>query len=444
MSATPPRRLALRVLRDIERRRGFSNRILSQWLAKAPGLEPRDKGLVTTLVYGVLRHRGRLDHQIDRAADEPRKLKGELREILRLAAYELLELQRPRRVVADECSKLARQLDRGGKLTGLVTAIVSHIDEHGARIDAEAEAGTPLDALDHRWSLPRWLAGKWIKQLGPEIALARARALASPPPVDLRVDVSRTTREHVVAQLRGRRADARFECPEDHPQSIRLRGGADSFHDPLHGEGLISIMGLGSQQAALGLAPRPGQRVLDACAGMGGKSLHLAELMRRQGSLTVIDTDAGRLREFAALRTRGHLDTEGFELNVVEADATDPGLDLGPPFDAILLDAPCTGLGNLARHPELRTACRYEDIQDRAALQLRLLEACAARLAVGGRLVYAVCSLEPEEGRGVVEAFAGRGGLELLDQQDWTPEKHGTDGFYVALLRRSASSPTAG
>jgi 16S rRNA (cytosine967-C5)-methyltransferase len=424
------------VLRDVERRNGFSNRLLAQRLERHPELDPRDRGLVTTLVYGVLRHRARLDWQIDRVAERPKRLKGELREILRIGAYELRELDRPLRVVGDEANRLARRLDRKGGLTGVVTAVLAGIDARGADVDAEAEAAAPLDALERRWSIPRWLAGRWIKTLGAETALARARAIARPPTVDVRVDVSRTTRDEVAVALGERIDGITIEAPDDQPQCLRLSGAATVFRDPLHARGLISVQALGSQQAALALAPAPGERILDACAGMGTKTLHLAELMQREGEIVAADTQATRLAELEGLRERGGLDASALTLRVIEADLSDPGAELGPAFDGILLDAPCTGLGNLARHPELRGSSRYEDIATCAALQRRLLEALAPRLRPAGRLVYSVCSLEPEEGPELLRAVAPELGLDIVTEQSWSPESNRTDGFYLAVLTR--------
>lgn len=429
------RGIALEVLRDIERRRGFSNRILDEHLARHPGLDPRDRGLVTTLVYGVLRHRARLDLHVDAVADSPKKIKGELRELLRMAAYELRELDRAAGIVGQQATKMARRLDKRRGLDGLVTAIVRGIDEHGAALDEESASEKPLDVLANRYSIPRWLAGRWIKTLGPQIAVARAQAVAEPPSVDLRVDLHRTDRDTVAARLGERPSPPELELPHDHPQCIRTRGGADLFRDPMHAEGLFSIQGLGSQQAAKLLAPAAGERVLDACAGMGGKTLHLAELMERAGTIVAVDTDPRRLAQLEKLRARGDLDRSGFELSIIEADVTDPNLDLDAPFDAILVDAPCTGLGNLARHPELRWTTQFEDIATCAERQRTILRGALGRVAPQGRLVYAVCSLEPEEGPAVVAKIASESKLDVVTEQSWSPEEHLSDGFYLALLQ---------
>ena len=208
--------------------------------------------------------------------------------------------------------------------------------------------------------------------------------------------------------------------------------GHELANHSLHGEGLFSVQGLGSQQAALALAPCPGEHVLDACCGLGTKTLHLAELMQRRGTLVAADASADRLAAHDDLVLRGALAVPELALTRVRGDLTAdcPGVDERQ-YDAVLLDAPCTGLGNLGRHPELRWTSRYEDITASAARQRELLARCLARVRPGGRLVYAVCSLEPEEGPQLVRTFDAT--LEF--EQMWTPEGEDTDGFYLARLR---------
>lgn len=432
------RGLAVQVLRQIEQRRGFSNRILAEHLAGHPDLERRERGLVTTLVYGVLRHQARLDALIDAAADRPDRLRGRVREIARVAALELRELGHPPHAAISQALQLAADIDRTGAVPRTLHAILAAIDRDGEAHDARLAAGKPLDVLALRWSIPRWLAGRWIKQLGPDLALARARALAEPPAVDLRVDLSRTTADDVAAALRDGDAKIAVEQLPDQPQALRVRGGGDLARHPLHARGLFSVQALGAQQAARALDPRPGERVLDACAGMGTKSLQLAEVMQRRGDLVAADLSDLRLAEHAELRRRGDLDRPDLKFTSVRADMAaaepQPGVD-DAPFTAILLDAPCTGLGNLARHPELRQTVEYGDIATCAALQRRLLDRSRARLAADGRLVYAVCSLEPEEGPALVRAACDAGAFTLVREDAWTPEVHRTDGFYLAVLR---------
>lgn len=438
MQAPTARGLAIQILRQLDQREGFSNRVLAgHLLAWSADLARRDRGLVTLLVYGVLRHRARLDALIDTFADRPQRLSARLRELLRVAAFELRELGRPAHVAISQAQAQRETFDPGGALRGLVQAVLAGIDRDGAELDAKFAAGKPLDVLALRWSIPRWLAGRMLKQLGPERALARAQALAVPPPVDLRVDLSRTSAEAVAEAIRAADPRASVETVPGQPQALRVRGGGELHQHPLYHAGHFAVQGLGAQQAALALGPCPGEHVLDACCGMGTKTLQLAELMDRRGVLVAVDLSAERLDAQLELRQRGGLDVPGLELRSLQADLSQAEL-VGVDelrYDAILLDAPCTGLGNLGRHPELRWTCRHEDIAACAALQRSLLVRCIARLRPGGRLVYAVCSLEPEEGPELVKAVAAEHGLRVELEQAWTPEQEATDGFYLARLR---------
>jgi 16S rRNA (cytosine967-C5)-methyltransferase len=442
-SKTSPRRIALRTLRDIEQRAGFSNRILSEQLERHVELDRRDRGFVTTLVYGVLRQRARLDALIDAVADKPSKLKGELRMILRIATFELIELARPLAIANAEAGKLAKRIDPHGRLGKTITAILARVEREWQATEQTWAAGDPVELLVRRWSVPRWLAQRWLARLGPEQALARAKALAEPPTVDLRVDLSRTDVATIRAALEAEQPQlsvvALPEAAGEQPQCLRVRAAGDLFYGPTFEAGLFNIQSLGSQQAVRALAPEPGERVLDACAGMGTKTVQIAEHMQRRGSIVAVDASAERLAELDDARERCELDQPELSIEVIATRLGEgPIPELEPDsFAAVLLDAPCTGLGNLARHPELRWTASEADIDACAQLQARLLEQVAALVRPGGRLVYAVCSLEPEEGERIVEAFLRKDIRFKLDQQcAWTPEQHHTDGFWLALLRR--------
>lgn len=434
----PPsaRALAVLTLRDIERREGFSNRILSERLERSPTLSVRDRGLVTTLVYGALRHRTRLDWHVNAAARQPKKIKGTLRETLRVAAFELLELERPLRVAASEACKTASSLQQGGNLRGLITAILAEIERSAGTRERELADGDDMVArLQHRWSIPGWIASRWTDALGPKAALTRAQVLSKPPSIDLRVDNHRIQTRDAMEALQTEIPDALVETVEGFPGSLRVRGGGDLFFGPLHEQGLISVQGLGSQQAARLLAPRPGQHVLDACAGHGGKTSQLAELMHRQGSITMVEPNEQRVEAQSGTVSRSRLDAPGLSLtrhHNVLADMPPPAR----PFDAILVDAPCTGLGDLARHPELRWNRREQDLTRNVALQRSLLRTATQHLAEDGTLVWSVCSLEPEEGLALVSGDAEELGLLVEDTVTLTPEEHRCDGFFAARLRR--------
>lgn len=440
------RGVAARVLQDVEARAAFSNRVLSEHLERHPDWDVRDRGLLTTLVYGVLRHRTRLDAHVDAHAARPAGLRGEVRQLLRVGALELRELQHPPHAVLTEAGHAAARLRGGEGLRRAVHGILAAVAEHGDALDQALSSAAPLDVLDRRFSIPRWLAGRWRKQLGDEAALARAMALAEPPPLDVRLDLHRGDRAELIARLRADHPRAELEEVPDQPAALRLRGAGDLFHGPLHDEGLVSVQGLAAQQPARWLDPRPGERVLDACAGLGVKTLQLAELMHRRGTVIAADLDPRHHHDHEHLAVRGRLGGQLEHLYVV-ADLAQPVPELDPPdgpaFDAVLLDVPCTGLGNLARHPEIRWLRRFDDLAARAELQRALLRQSLQRVRPGGRLVYAVCSPEPEEGPAVVDAvLAEHGpGFTVTAARCFTPEHDRTEGFFVARLDRAAAAP---
>ncbi len=434
--------VAVKALRAICRTAGFSNRVLGDALERG-GTELRGgaRGLVTSLVYGVLRHRTRLDAHIDAHARDPRRLGAVPRELLRVGAYEILELGRAPGNAIGHAVDAARAFDPSRTLSGLVHGVLGALAQGGAELDGRLAAGAPLDVLDRRYSIPRWLAGRWIARLGPERAIARAARLAEIPTVDLRVDLTRTDAESARARLLEERPGATVECVVGMPQALRVHGGGDLFYGALHDEGLVSVQGLAAQQPVIVLAPQPGERVLDACAGLGVKTLQLAERMDRRGMLVAADREQGKLDEQRRLGERGRLDAPELALHTIVADLTEPSASLEAlaPFDAILLDVPCTGLGNLARHPEIRWHRHFADIAAAAAVQARLLAQLLPLPGARGRLVYAVCSGEAEEGPEVVHAAlasAAGEGFALVEERTWTPEDDGTEGFYVAALVR--------
>ncbi len=437
-SDVSPRFLAASILAEIGRTRGFSNRILDRELARA-SLPDRDRGLTTTLVYGVLRLQARLDAVIDTFANKPRGLKGPVRIALRIAAFECLELAHPIHAVASQMGDVLQRFGKGS-MRRPCHAVVRAIDRDGASVVQKLGLGKPLDVLERYHSLPRWLAGRWRSSLGFERAQQRANAINSPCPVDLRIDVSRTDVATVAAALQADPFAADVETFADHPHALRIRRGGALTRHPMHQQGLFSVQSLSSQQAVLALAPEPGMRVLDACAGIGVKTLQLAEVMQRRGTLVATEPSP-RIKQLRQTALRGQLVDTDLELEIIAAamDGPDvPGVDDALPFDAVLVDAPCTGLGNLGRHPELRWTSRYEDIASCVVLQQNLIRRCWRRVAPGGRLCYAVCSSEPEEGEQLVAQFlADTRDAALLRQASWTPESHHSDGFYLACLGRA-------
>lgn len=394
----------------------------------------------------MLRHRTRLDGHIDAHADRPGKLKGEMRMVLRVAALELLELGHPPHAAISEAVRASKSIDPRGRLRGLVHAIGSRIAEHGAARDAALEAGPTRAAMIDRWSIPAWIADRWIAELGESAALERARRLAQPPPIDVRIADPALSQAEAATRLAADHGRATIESPAQYPRALRVTGAGDLFHGPMFDDGTLVVQGLASQQVAPMLEVDPGMRVLDACAGIGGKTRQLAEALGsgedHEGELVATDTDERRLEILREQLERHHPDVA---LQVVHGDLREPtdALDEAP-FDAILVDAPCTGLGNLARHPEIRWFRGASDLGQRTELQRALLHRGLDRVRPGGRLVYAVCSPEPEEGPLLVATVlrerreAAQTVPTLTVERRLTPEGDGTEGFYAARLELPA------
>jgi 16S rRNA (cytosine967-C5)-methyltransferase len=427
--ATAARRLAFQVLTDAER----GGARLAQRLARpeVEGLSPRDRAFLHELVLGTLRHRGWLDHAIAASIDRAlSRVDPAVLTILRLGAYQILRLRVPDRAAVSESVELAREV--APRATGLVNAVLRRLAREGAPPEPDPQRD-PIAWLTTVGSLPRWLAERWRARLGSETARARAAALLETPPVVFRLnprtpDVeARLAREGIVAE------------PMRVPGSWRLREGSLGG---LAAEGIVYVQDQGSQMIAH-LAAKTGGRVFDACAAPGGKATLLADL-GPEARVIAADISPARVATMAGLVARWG----AANVQAVVADARRP--PLGSPLQAVLLDAPCSGLGTLGRHPDIRWRARGAELAGHARRQRELLEAVAPLVAAGGTLVYATCSLEPEENEEVVEPFlethpeftiatppawaeALRDGRFLRTR----PERDGGDGFFAAPFVRS-------
>jgi len=424
--ATSSRRLAFQVLTDAER----GGTRLAQRLARpdVEALSPRDRAFLHELVLGTLRHRGSLDHALAASLDRPLvRIDPAVLTILRLGAHQVLHLRVPDRAAVSESVELAREV--APRATGLVNAVLRRLARDGAPPAPDPDAD-PIGWLTTAGSLPRWLAERWVKRLGADTARARAAALLETPPVVFRINPrlpdaeARLSREGIAAD------------PMAVPGTWRLREGSLGR---LAAEGVVYAQDQGSQMIAH-LAARPGGWVYDACAAPGGKSTLLADL-GPQTHVIAADITPVRVTTMAALVGRWG----AANVRVLAADARRP--PLARPVEGVLLDAPCSGLGTLGRHPDIRWRARAADLAGHARRQSELLDGVAPLVAAGGTLVYATCSLEPEENEQVVDPFLeAHPEFTLAVTPAWAdalrdgrflrtrPERDGGDGFFAAAL----------
>jgi 16S rRNA (cytosine967-C5)-methyltransferase len=441
---SPARACALRVIRRVFEDGAYADRAFT---AEAAGLEPRDRALAMALAYGTVQRRATLDHVASRLTDRRlERLDPPVLAALRLGLYELLYMGgTAEHAAVNENVELAKQARPHA--AGLVNAVLRRGAREGPAILAGLDDETPASAaLLH--SVPGWLASKWWDELGAEEARALLRVINDPAESALRVNSIRAgVIQAGVGDLEAvwdleavggvAAVAAALPVPNrpapDLPEGLVLDGPFDVQGSELWTGGLVQPQSRASMLVSRILAPRPGDRVLDLCAAPGGKTTHLAALMEDRGEVVAVERHPGRAS--ALERTRARL---GASCVLVEVgDAAIPRTD--GPFDKILVDPPCSGLGTLQSRPDLRWRARPEAIGELASLQSRILAAGAQALAPGGALVYSVCTISRAESEGVVDAFL-REHSDFVAQEhvQLLPHREGTDGFFIARLGRAS------
>jgi len=443
---TQARLTAARVLERVERARAFADLTLQAAFARSP-LGARDRAFATELVYGTLRWRGRVDYLLRHVLErELATLEPGVLTLLRLGAYQLLFCDSvPASAAVDQTVRSARALG-AERATGLVNAVLRRLAQQAPAIALPTLADDPQAHLEHTLGLPAWIATRWLAALGPLEAAALAEASNGVPPLTARANRARITRADLLARLLARFPEARF-CRYA-PDGIVLGHGGAPAGDPCFVEGLFSVQDEASQLVIELLAPQPGERVLDTCAAPGTKAAAIAERVGANGLVVALDRSAPRL----ALVGRGARRLGLDNVTALARDATQPLADLpGAPFDRILVDAPCSGLGALRRNADARWRLSADDPALLAATQKALLSVARSVLRPGGTLVYSTCTLTPEENDEVIATFlACEPGLRrtaldalpgtlrpLLDAEGalrtW-PHRHDMDGFFAVRM----------
>ena len=440
--APSARNVAFAVIRDVfgPDARGAAES-LDRHLRKS-SLDLRDRAFVTELAYGTIERRRWLDWQLEpylgaRAA----KLPQMIAEILRLGTYQLRAMRVHEYAAVSESVQLARRFGHPGT-AGLVNAVLRRVSTDPERPVTDADFASPDDVLGMRASLPTWLVRMWRDRFGDERLAAILDGVNEPAATGLSIDRRKASRDEVIARLADfgiAAAPSAFAA-----DAIVL---ASAVPTPALREALGDRAELHAEAACFPvdlLDPQPGERILEACSGRGNKTLQLASATNDRATIVAIDTDA---RKIARAQTR--LATAGVtsvELRTADASA----LTGSETFDAILVDAPCSGIGIVGRQPEARWRKTPGDGARLAPQQRALADAAASALAPGGRLVYAVCSTDRQEGEDVIEPFlaahpelertaiparyaplATASGDVLV-----APGIEGRDGFFIAVMRR--------
>ena len=403
------------------------HQVLPQRLQKLE--TPGERGALQDIVYGSLRHLGRLDVWLEALLQRP-LTDPQLGLLLRVALYQLAFTRAPAHAVVHNAVTAAGEGWQGG----LANAVLRNFQRRRAELEKHADA-IPMG----RWSHPDW----WINQVKaeyPEQWQSILQAGLAHPPFTLRVNAQRGT----TASYWQRLTEAGLPAQQTGPVALTLDKAVDVYQLPGFAEGEVSIQDAGAQWAAVLLDVQPGQRVLDACAAPGGKTGHLLECAAIE--LTALDIDGARLS-----RVQQNLDRLGLKAQLVQGDAAQPASWWdGRPFDRILADAPCSASGVVRRNPDIKWLRRAEDIAAFGRQQAAMLDALWPLLAPGGKLLYATCSIFQAENQLQVQAFIDRQAnngqakpVKVEVDVDSLARNNGQilpdathDGFFYALLHK--------
>jgi 16S rRNA (cytosine967-C5)-methyltransferase len=419
--------VALRVLRRVTEQGAFSTIALSAELERS-GLSPRDRQLAAELVFGTLRRTIILDRAIERVATRSiRRIDRPALAVLRLGAYQLLFMRIPDHAAVSATVDLA-----GFRERGFVNAVLRKITSEKAPIPA----GDDDRSISLRTGLVLWAVAELQRVLpGDEVERAAA-ALAEPTDLSIRANTCRVTAPAVEERFAREGLDVRRGA---HHPDVLLVPASGPRGLPGFQEGWFTVQDEASTVVAAALEARPGERILDACAAPGGKATQLACEVGEEG--LVVGADVRPTRANLVRRQAERLEAA---VRVLAQDARQPALR--GPFDAVLVDAPCSGIGAARRRPELLWRPEKENLAALARLQVAILEGVAALVRPGGRLVYSVCTFPRAETDAAVRAFLGKRldfepaevpgpGGRATSHRLW-PHVHGTDGMFYAGFRR--------
>lgn len=403
-ASSPARQVALRVIRRVAEQGAFADQALH---AEAAGLDPRERALARQLAFGAIQRRRTLDHVVGELTGGRRKLDPPVRAALHLGLVQILFLDAiPDHAAVGETVELAKR-NRGA---GLVNAVLRRAAREGRAV---------LDAIDDeavRHSIPDWLAALWRDAYGERTASALMRRANEPLELALRANRLKATPEEVAAAVGGRAVG---------DDAVVVDGPLDAHAHPLWHAGAYMPQSRSSQRAAPLLDPQPGERVLDLCSAPGGKATHLAALMRGEGEVVAVERDPDR-----ADALRATIERMGATIVRVDvADAADPRTD--GPFDRVLVDPPCSGLGTLQAKPDLRWRMTPERIAGLLAEQRRILAAATAAVRPHGVVVWSTCTLNPAENE---ELLRDLDRFTVTEQVKLMPHEMGSAGFQLTRL----------
>jgi 16S rRNA (cytosine967-C5)-methyltransferase len=442
------RKFAVDILVRVDIDKAYADILLDQVLQRGSASE-KDRSLLTEIVYGTLRWRGRLDFYLKQLTRRPlEKTDPFIRNLLRITLYQIDFLDRiPEYAAVNEAVNLAKA-HGGSRVSGFVNGVLRNfIRTKKTTVPPDPTTGG-ITALAGYWSHPEWLIRNWIDYLGSSDIVPLLAASNCQAPLVLRANNCRTVREALLTAFNAHGIEASPAIWS--PKGIRIHSHMPVDQLPGHQEGLFQVQGESSQLVTYILDPHPGENILDACAAPGGKTTHVAEFIGDRGQVTAVDPSANGIVKINENTTRLGLKS----IRTIRGDMTKPVVDgQRSTYDRILVDAPCSGLGTLRSHPEIKWNRDVSDLTRLHCLQGKILAQAADNLKSDGILVYSTCTLSAVENENVVEEFLQRHREFVLeDAANFLPDqakqlvrgkyfmalphRHDTDGFFAARLRR--------
>ncbi|YAI81241.1 MAG: 16S rRNA (cytosine(967)-C(5))-methyltransferase [cyanobacterium endosymbiont of Rhopalodia sterrenbergii] len=441
------RQLSLLILKEIEQRGAYTDIVLDHALNQTD-FKPSDRALVTELVYGIVRRRRTLDALINQLGKKSaHRQPPNLRLILHLGLYQLRYLNYiPLSAAVNTSVNLAKE-NQLLPLSGVVNGMLRHyIRLSEIKIDPLTLPDNPVERLGILYSFPNEIIELWLQQFGEDTTTQLCEWFNQPPHLDLRINLLRTTLETVEAHFK--QTNIKIMGLGDVCKGLRLTGKIGSIKElPGFKEGWWTVQDSSAQLVTHLLDPQPSEVIIDACAAPGGKTTHIAELMQDQGIIFACDRTQSRLKKLKANAERLHLKS----IRIVAGDSRQFD-QFTAMADRVLLDAPCSGLGTLHRHPDIRWRHSPEKVRQLSKLQQELLEKTATWVKPQGILVYATCTLNFFENELIIKQFLDTHTSWCIEPPlpysplfNWVtslgwikilPHQHQMDGFFMVKLKK--------
>ncbi|MFZ5352630.1 MAG: 16S rRNA (cytosine(967)-C(5))-methyltransferase RsmB [Bacillota bacterium] len=442
------RETAVKVLHKVLREDAYSNIALRQELQNTD-LSRLDKALVTEIVNGTVKNLIRIDWIMEQFVKTNKKrINPWIEDIIRCGIYQIMFLERvPDSAVCNESAELARRFGHEGTVK-FVNGVLRNISRSKEAVSYPDRVKNPVKFLSVYYSHPSWIVERFIRDYGYEFTEGILKSNNETPPFTIRVNTLKTDKEKLKSMLTNEGIE--FEDGKYNYEALRIRGTSSLEDRESFKAGLFQVQDESSMLTARILAPRPGELVLDVCSAPGGKTTHMAELMKNKGKIIARDIHDHKLKLIQESCVRLGIDIVTTELY----DAKKLDKSLVGKLDKVLLDAPCSGLGVIRRKPDLRYKKQPDNFVELAELQLLMLKNAAAYLRNGGELVYSTCTINKEENINVIQRFlddnkeyytvsirdslpeglvneaSEKGYIELY------PNINETDGFFIAKIKR--------